>query len=372
MQRDQRDPANGPQLWSGLWNIWGVESEQIAIDVLRREFAHNLIRGAAYWWFDMGGGWYSSPGILKDFTRQSEIASQAMDWDMSSISEVACIASYRSPAYHSFTTMYSADPEASLVDLQADMSTREMYRAGTPIDWWMTEDLGRTALRQYKVIYFHNATVLDDKQIKALESLKSEGRTMIFIGYPGLVSGGRLDAEAASRITGIRLRLVKEKRSIARFQVKDYNLPCTGEATSQIVFGSGLIVSPRLVMDDPDAHPIVNWPDGEPAAAMKKQNGWTSYYFPVPPNNAGMFRAIFREAGCHIYTHRTCRDILYANKSLLAVHTNHYGQPVTLPHPARVTNLFTGKVVVEKGNTIKLARAWQMVTGTSLFRVEYY
>ena len=372
MQRDQRDPANGPHLWSGLWNIWGVESEQIAIDVLRREFAHNLIRGSAYWWFDMGGGWYSSPGILKDFARDSEIAKQAMEWDMSSISQVACIASYSSCAYHSFTTMYTVDPDPSLVDLQADMSTREMYKAGSPIDWWMTEDLVRPEMRQYKALYFHNATMLDNDREKALEGLKNDGRTMIFIGYPGFVSGGKLDPSASSKLTGIKLKLIMERRNAARFQVKDYNLPCTRESTSQIVFGSGVIVSPRLIIDDPDAQVIAHWPDGEPAAAMKKHKDWTAYYFPVPPNNASMFRAIFRNAGCHIYTHNTCRDIVYANKSLLAIHTNHYGQPVKLPGPARVTNLFTGKVVVEKGDTIQLARAWQMVTGTSLFRVEYY
>jgi len=370
MMRDQRDPADGPQLWSGVWNIWGVESEQIAVDVLRREFAHNLIRGASFWWFDMTGGWYSSPAILKDFAKESEIARQAMEWDMSSISRVAGIVSGQSPAYHSFSLMFNVDPQASLVELNADMSTREMYKAGTPIDWLMMDDLARPELHQYKALYFHNATLLDANQRKALDGLKNNGRTMIFVGYPGLASDGKLDAEAASDVAGIRLKLLKT-RSAARFQVKDYNLTCTRESTSQIVFGSGVVVSPRLIIDDPDAQVIAHWPDGEPAAAMKKHNGWTSYYFPVPPNNAWMFRAIFRDAGCHIYTSNICRDVVYANKSLLAIHSNHYGQQVTLPGMARVTDLFTGKVVVEKGNRINLGVAWEWITGTYLFRVEY-
>lgn len=370
LQRDQRDPAHGPQLWSGMWNCWGVENKQIAVDVLRREYAQNLIRGASWWWFDMQGGWYSCPEIIKDFRQEQKIAEQAIDWDMSSSSQVAGVVSGESPAYHSLTRMFDVDPQPALVDLNADMSTREMYKAGTPIDWWMTDDLVRPEMKQYRAFYFHNATMLDARQRKALEELKADGRALIFVGYPGIVSGGKLDVESASRACGIRLKL-SDTRGAARFSVRDYDLVCMRETPAAVVFGSGVIVSPRLIVDDPDAKVIANWPDGRPAAAMKKHDAWTAYYFPVPPNNAWMFRAIFRDAGCHIYTHNICRDIVYANKSLLAIHSNHYGQAVELPAPARVTDLFTGKVVLEKGDRINLGQAWQWTGGTHLFRVEY-
>jgi hypothetical protein len=370
MQRDQRDPAHGAQLWSGMWNIWAVENKQIAVDVLRRDYAQSLIRGTAWWWFDMTGGWYSCPEILQDFQQEQKISLQALDWDLSSNSQVAGFVSAVSPAYHSLTRMFDVDPQPPLVDLNADMSTREMYKAGTPIDWWMTEDLARPELQRYRALYFHNATVLDERQLKGLNALKSDGRALIFVGYPGLVAGGKLDATAASRTCGIRLKL-SATRAAARFQVNDSNLPCMREAVGQVVFGSGAIVSPRLIIDDPDALVIANWPDGQPAAAMKQHDGWTSYYFPIPPNNAWLFRAIFRDAKCHIYTENMCRDIVYANQSLLAIHSTHYGQPINLPGPAKVTDLFTGKVIVKNGDRINLGQAWQWITGTRLFRVEY-
>ena len=116
---------------------------------------------------------------------------------------------------------------------------------------------------------------------------------------------------------------------------------------------------------------IAYWPDGSPAAAVKKIKDWTSYYFPVPPNNAWLFRAIFRDAGCHLYTNRVCRDIVFANRSLLAVHSCHYGQPIFLPKPAKVTDLFTGKVVAAKTDRIDLGKPWYWSGGTNLFRVEY-
>jgi hypothetical protein len=370
MARDQRDPADGPQLWAGMWNVWRVETEQIAVDVMRREYAHHLIRGAAFWWFDMEGGWYAAPGILADFRKQAEIARQALEWDMSSISQAAGVVSAASPASHSFMRMHDVDPQAALVELQADLSTREMHKAGAPIDWWMADDLARPEMRRYKALYFHNLTILSDAERKALEELKSDGRTMVFVGYPGIVAGSALDEAAASRVTGMRLRL-RAARAAARFHVTNYDLPWTRECMSQIAFGSGAIVSPRLVVDDPDAEVIAQWPDGYPAAAMKRHDGWTAFYFPVPPNNAWMFRGILREAGCHIYTHGTCRDVVYANRSLLAIHSSHYGQPVTLPSAARVTDLFTGKVVVDNETRINLGRSWHSTGGTHLFRVEY-
>ena len=370
LARDQRDPANGPQLWSGFWNIWALEDAQQSLNVIRREFAHHLIRGSAWWWFDMSGTWYMSPEFLGDFRKQVEIANKSLEWDMSSSSQVAGVVCGTSPAYHSLTRMFDVDPQASFVELNADMSTREMYKAGAPIDWWMPQDLARPEMQQYKAFYFHNTTVLDEQQRKALDGLKSGGRALIFVGYPGLVANGKLDEKAASDTVGIRLKLVNT-RGAARFPIKDYDLPCMREAPAQIVLGGGVIVSPRLIVDDPEAQIIAHWPDGSPAAAMKNHKGWTAYYFPVPPNNAYLFRAIFRDAGCHIYTHNTCRDIVYANKSLLAIHSIHYGQPVYLPGPARVTDLYSGNVVVEKGDRINLGRSWHWTGGTYLFRVEY-
>jgi hypothetical protein len=160
MARDQRNPADGAPLWAGMWNVWRVETEQIAVDVMRREFAHHLIRGAAFWWFDMEGGWYAAPRILADFRRQAEIAREALEWDMSSVSHAAGVVSATSPACYSFMRMFDVDPQASLVELQADLSTREMHKAGAPIDWWMMDDLARPEMRSYRALYFHNPTIL--------------------------------------------------------------------------------------------------------------------------------------------------------------------------------------------------------------------
>ena len=99
---------------------------------------------------------------------------------MSSVSEVAGVVSAESPAYHSMMRLFDVDPQPAFVDLNCDMSTREMYKAGAPVDWWMTEDLSRQELKRYRAIYLHNATFMDDSARKALNTLKSDGRATYF------------------------------------------------------------------------------------------------------------------------------------------------------------------------------------------------
>jgi hypothetical protein len=57
-----------------------------------------------------------------------------------------------------------------------------------------------------------------------------------------------------------------------------------------------------------------------------------------------------RDAGCTVYS--TNNDILFGNRSLLAVHFSDCIQPIRLPKAKKVTNLFTGEVVLESGTLL--------------------
>jgi hypothetical protein len=104
------------------------------------------------------------------------------------------------------------------------------------------------------------------------------------------------------------------------------------------------------VPDDDDAVVLAVWPDGLPAAAVKRHKNYTSYYFAVSPNDPDLFRTMCRDAGC--FTYSTNNDILFGNRSLLAVHFSDCIQPLRLPQPKKVTNVFTGEVVLERGTTL--------------------
>jgi hypothetical protein len=320
-----------------------------SVDILRREFSHHLIHGAAWWYFDMTGGWFDAPEILAEFKKQAAIAQQAVAWDMTSVAEVAGFVSGASPARHPLQRMHDINNYPRLLELQCDRATRELYRSGVLLDWLMTDDLEQPGLEHYKALFFYNATWLSEKQRAAVDALKGGGRALIFVGYPGLATDRRIDVEAAARLVGMKFK-VEASRACAEIVPQRYDDAALREVKGRLQLGAGAVVGPRLVPDDDDAVVLAVWPDGLPAAAVKRHKNYTSYYFAVSPNDPDLFRTMCRDAGC--FTYSTNNDILFGNRSLLAVHFSDCIQPLRLPQPKKVTNVFTGEVVLERGTTL--------------------
>lgn len=328
-----------------MYNLWPLNNAAESVSVYRREFAHQVIHGAAWWNFDMNGGWYSCPELLEDFRRQAGIAEQALAWDMSSVSEVAGVISGTSPARHRYYTMQDAMTEASWTDLQCDRATSPIYRTGAPIDWWMTDDLGRPEMRRYKVLYIYNGLYLSDRERAWIEQLKCDGRTLVFIGLPGLVTERAISLESACALTGMRLRL-RESRQPALIEVTDHDHPVTRQCEAEAALGTKALVSPCLEVDDSAAEVLGVWRQSrQPGFAVRDFGSWRSIFCAAPINHTLIFRGIVETAGCHIWVEPG--RIAFANRSLLALHIAPFSQPlrVHLPEPMTVTELFSGTLV---------------------------
>ena len=343
-----KDHSNVRWTANGLLELRPLQDAAESVDVLRREFCHHLIHGAGWWDFDMTGGWFDAPQIMAEFKKQAKIVRDALAWDMTSVAEVACLVSGAGPAYHPLMRMHDVNNYPALLDLQCDRATRELYRSGVPMDWLMTDDLDAKAMERYKALFFYNATSLSPKQRDAVEALKKNGRALIFVGYPGLATDTGLDVEAASRLVGMKFKL-DAHRVAGDLTPKTYDDPALREVKAKLVLGSGAVLGPRLVPDDPDATVLAYWPDGTPGAAVKRHKDYTAYYFPVSPNHPDLFRTMCRDAGC--FTYSANNDILFINRSLLALHVVDSIQPITLPKPRKITNLFTGQTIAESAAT---------------------
>ncbi len=331
-----------------LLNLWPLKKAEESVSVYRREFAHHIIHGAAWWNFDMQGGWYSCPEILQDFAVQSGIARKATGWDMSSTSEVAGIVSGESPAYQMFSRMQDAMRYLEWTELQCDRATANIYRAGVPIDWWLSDDLGREELKRYRVLYFYNPFYLSDLEKKQIEKLKSENRTLVFVGLPGLVTDRGLEIKSAIELTGINLKLSKNRQPLL-IDIINYDDPATAECEVYNRLGTGALVSPCMEIDDAKSRVLGTWHQtGRPAMAVREFKNWRSIYSPAPVNHADIFRAIARSAGCHIWVDSS--RVIFANRSLLAVHIDPSSDPVmvNLPCPMKVTEVFSDRLISPK------------------------
>jgi hypothetical protein len=333
-----------------------------SVSLYRREFAHQLIHGAAWWNFDMGGGWYACRELQDEFTRQSAIAQQALAWDLASVSQLAAVVSAASPAYQRLFTMQQVLADLAWVDLQCDRATTELYYTGVPFDWWLTDDLSRPELARYKVIYVFNAMYLNAAERAAVERLKGDGRTLIFCGAAGLIADDGISAEHASALTGMRLRL-NPRRQPLWLDLADYDHPALAECLSPVTLGTGALVAPCLEVDDPAAQVLGKWrTTGAPAFAVKECGGWRSVVSPAPLNHRLLARGLLRLAGCHVWVDPA--RILFANRSLLAVHIADSHEPlrIHLPQPMDVTDLVTGEEVARQARHFLIQRDYRRHT----------
>ncbi len=71
--------------------IWhGLPDRETAIQALRKSFCRQLVRGNAFWWFDMWGGWYDDPVLTAEMRRFREIyAASLLKPERRSVAEIA-------------------------------------------------------------------------------------------------------------------------------------------------------------------------------------------------------------------------------------------------------------------------------------------
>ena len=59
--------------------IWqGLDSRASAISMLRKTFARQLVKGNGFWWFDMWGGWFRDPALMRELEAMRAIYAGAL------------------------------------------------------------------------------------------------------------------------------------------------------------------------------------------------------------------------------------------------------------------------------------------------------
>jgi len=100
--------------------------------------------------------------------------------------------------------------------------------------------------------------------------------------------------------------------------------------------------------------------------AMKKDRAGTTHLaYNLPILNTVFFRAVARQAGCHLFTHQD--DVVYASRGLVMLHAAYTGiHRLYLPGKGRPFDLRANKTVAPRGNQLilRLARG-----DTRLFRL---
>ncbi len=304
-----------------------------------RDFAATATHGQHQWWYSLGYMWYKDPVRQDLIAKLHRIAQQAMEMDRSPVAEVAVIADERS------ISALKLDPvfwKQTMLD-----TCSHIYPSGTPFDFFeLKAFMDKADKKQYKAVVFLNLFRTDAEVEKQINSLKNNGRTLIFLSLAGMAfddaAGKRtVSAENSSRLTGMKMKICTEKLPNAVWIDPDRNDFAGGE---DLRFGTDIWLDKLQCVADEEAEAIGFARNGEVNFARRKFDSWTSVFISAPLVPGKVWRRLFQEAGVHCYAQ--CGDVAYANASMVCYSSSSYGtKTLEMPGAEKLTDVMTGETV---------------------------
>jgi hypothetical protein len=316
----------------------------LAGDILQqdKELANVLTAGAAQWWFDVAGNRYDHPVLSERLSQLTANASAALRLDRSPMDQVAMVIDERSLCY-----LRRDDPLGGQLLVQ---QLPALARIGAPVGHYLVSDLPRIADR--KVFLMMNSFAPTAADRAAIDALKRNGHVLVFFYAPGLYRDGKLCEEAMTDFTGIKLRMTTARTEL-RVKLKPGHALTNG--LERVAYGVGP-ASPTCYADDPAATVLGTLPDGRAGLVIKPQSGWTAVYSAAPLLPAALLRRIAGLGGVHQYIES--EDVVWASREMLAVSVFQPGKRrITLPRPARVWDLYSGRLIAESADSFEVSFA---------------
>lgn len=283
------------------------------LDVVRRDFATMLTRGAGMWLFDLlsDGRWHETL-LWQETTLLRRLAAEQRSVPPFQ-PEVAFVADEQAVHY------LHADTYPHLVQALACWRS-ELDRIGTPVGYYLLSDLDNLPDR-VKVVILPNAYRTDKKIKRAINRLFERGATVIFCYAPGIIDDNQLAVSNIALTTGIPIEHRTDTVPIAirsELTPDEILIEPAGWNPRFVVTGSGDVVARYTQTSEVSA------------AAVPMKKG-VSIYTATPRLPIGLLREICRRAGVHLYRDTPGMTAVTGGNCLI-VHTET-GNPHTFSWP---------------------------------------
>jgi hypothetical protein len=313
---------------------WGrAETAEAHNAMVRRECGMMLAFGLGTWWYDMSGGWFRDDQIMAAIAEGTRAFRRDLGRPGIPEADLAVVVSEEADAW-------IAPPAAGAYRYGGVLQQiEELNLAGVPYRLYLLSDLGRMQLPPHRAWLFLNAYVLTDAQRQALEDLKRDGTTLVFVHAPGVI-GAADPARAVGTITGLAVQAaVPVERLATTLVASDHAL--VRELDAGLNYATG-IQGPAFAVVDPAATPLACYAGSEAIAAAARDLGsWKSVFVGCPGLTAEFCHLLARWAGCWCVSEPG--DAVYASERSVTVHALFPGRKVLrLRQPSRVVDLATG------------------------------
>lgn len=314
--------------------------------VLQRNLASSLIHRGGTWWMDLNAtGAFNDAGAWKVFSDfglplYDELYSNPTPYRP----DVAVITDDRSVIYQK--------SDWDMLFVSRILPCNAFAKSGASVGYYDLNDFLNGLLPPAKVYVFLNAFSLDDFQTQAIRiRLERDGATAVWQYAPGYLGPAGADVSRIQALTGIQIAI---SPGFSGSNGSSY--------LSNVVWGWAWrtpweVLSPRFVVDDPDASALGHyWSDGLVSTAAKQVAGFTSIFVGDVGWNTAMLTRLLAAAGVHIWTSGNI-DVIHTDGSLLVIHAGAEGtRNINLPtgitastlggdilasHPQRLQTSFT-------------------------------
>lgn len=312
---------------------------------MSRDFCNAVTRGAGLWYYDFDYGWYDRPEYLAFFSSLHKILENPPE--VTRVSEVAFICDFDSVPYHT----NSVSPNEFQWRLLTH-TVQELYYAGAPFDTILWDDIDK---KEYSVYIFPNSFHLTSKKRAAIEKLKQQGKTLVFLYAAGMIGENGFDSAEAESFTGMKIRL-EHSASDMNLKILNNRHPFFSSLSGR-AFPFGMNAGPSFVMDDPAAAVIGQYNAAGkclPAFGMKKLGRSAVWYSAVPVLPRELLRGIYLASGIHIWNEKQ-QDVLFAARGVVGIHCAAGGKKtLILPGLARdITQLLPRRKQFPNGRKIE-------------------
>ena len=351
--------------------------------IYERDFGYQWIDNAGAWIADMSIDlwekrsndslpWYTMPQVTASVGRTLDVL-RKNDRLRTSAAEIAVVVSLNSPRY---------EDACRMTPLYKGLVTEQLYlhalpKLGAPHDVLLTSDLGHPKMKEYKLYVFLNPTYFTPGERAEIERLKRDGKVLMWFYAPGYATDDGLNLEAVGMLTGFDLRMRSSDSEVPALVYSEGSSLSAGLAGKTLAATGWDIPSPypraslgAVFSANEDGLSSVGgrYADGTVAFAARDFGTWKSVWCGVPNFELAAWVNLCRYAGVHLYAEAPV--VLHCDSRMMMIH-NGYDAPktirVTLPRPAKVSDLVSGKPVAE-GVSFPVTL---LAPGTRLLKLEY-
>jgi beta-galactosidase len=294
-----------------------------SLELLKAIFAKVLVHGSVNWWFDLWGGWYDHPEILKLFAEMQKVGDAGLRLPHRSVAQIAVVLDERSYDYLP-DGVSQFGGKFSWIEAQL----AQLGKVGAPYDFYLLSDLKDLDTTQYRMFVFLNAFALSKDQRNTIaEKCMSNDRLLMWLYAPGLIQDN-LSVDNISSLLGMQFQMEPtQPASKIALNFAEKTTKYDGAAVSPFFF----------VRQGADAS-YGQTSTGQTVVAEKAGPYCRNLFVALPPLPWPAIQYFAKQANVHLYSESG--EVVFASEHYLAIASAEAGKrTIRLPHEATLQEL---------------------------------